>query len=381
NVKVTDSRGRTGEASKQITVLKYERPKITAFAVHRCLADGTLDDEGEYCKVDLSASVTNIANNTYKFSIDVALNGSSTKTTYSLSGANYAINGTKIVPNVNGNSTYVITAYAVDAFYSEYKTLSLSTAFTLVDYYKDGTGIAFGKVAQNPNRAEFGMPIYPMNGIYPVTIPSGSDFNDYNVPNIYSGSYLGQMLNIPSDIAASSTAAFILEVFQTGLSTMRLQRLTTTINSIVTTYERYYNSLKVWTDWFCVSRIGKTGNPILWAGASYMKDTQTAPLSQPVSLMPNGIILVFSRYDVAATKYLNEEFKEFYVSKTIVANQSGMSHSFEMPTHRYTYLCTKMLYISDTQITGHADNNSAGTSALGLAYDNRIFVLRYVLGY
>ncbi len=375
-VKVTDSRGRTGEATKQITVLKYERPKITAFAVHRCLADGTLDEQGTYCKVDLKASITDIANNTHNFSIDVALTGSTAKTRYALTSTDFTFEGSKIIPNVNGNSTYEITVNAIDVFYPEKKMLPLSTAFTIVDFYKDGTGISFGMVAQNPNRAAFKLPIYPLEGVYPVHINLESDLNDYHIPGTYSGGDASSMLNSPT----TAGAAFVLEIYRTGSSTMRLQRFTTTANGNTIVYERYYNG-SVWWAWNCISR---SSNPVLWSGEYYMHApngvAQVANLAEPISKQVNGIILTFAPYyispgETTATAKTWDNI-DIFVSKGSV---TGSVKDFPLAAQTFTLIGIKKLKITDTQIIGDSSNNTSGTTN-GIAWDNAEFVLTKITG-
>lgn len=375
-VKVTDSRGRTGEATTQITVLKYERPKITDFAIHRCLADGTLDEQGTYCKVDLKASITNIANNTHNFSVDIALNQNSTKTRYALTSTGFTFDGSKIIPNVSGNSTYVITVNAIDAFYSESKTLSLSTAFTLVDYYRDGTGISFGMVAQSPNRATFKLPIYPLEGVYPVHINLESDLNDYHVPGMYSGGDASSMLNSPT----TDGAAFIMEVSRAGSSTLRLQRLTTLANGNTTIYERYYNGSS-WWDWNCVSR---SSNPVLWTGCYYMHApngvAQVANLAEPISKQVNGIVLTFAPYyispgETTATAKPWDNI-EVFISKGSV---TGGVKDFPLAAQTFSLIGIKKLTVTDTQIIGDSSNNTSGTTN-GITWDNTKFVLSKVTG-
>ncbi len=111
-----------------------------------------------------------------------------------------------------------------------------------------------------------------------------------------------------------------------------------------------------------------------------MKDTHIITLSQPISLQPNGIVLVFSYYNATEGAAEDVQFKEFFVPKTIVASKPGKGHCFDMSSYKYTACCTKYLYISDSQIKGHADNVAKGTAATGITYNNTYYVLRYVLG-
>lgn len=119
-------------------------------------------------------------------------------------------------------------------------------------------------------------------------------------------------------------------------------------------------------------------NQILWSGGRYMSADHTATLSAAVSAQPHGIVLVFSQYvDGAAA---NQSFCDYFIPKYAIANHSGKGHCIHMSTSSLSLYATKYLYISDTQITGHANNVAYGTSDCGIAYANSNFVLRYVIG-
>lgn len=57
---VTDSRGRTASVSQNISVLAWQAPKVTQLKVERCLANGTLNDDGNYLKFTVTASVSSL---------------------------------------------------------------------------------------------------------------------------------------------------------------------------------------------------------------------------------------------------------------------------------------------------------------------------------
>ena len=121
-------------------------------------------------------------------------------------------------------------------------------------------------------------------------------------------------------------------------------------------------------------------NRVLWEGSYYMTAAQKAGLSETVSSQANGIVLVFSRYDVTNSEVLNEHFSCHFVPKEIIALHSNRGHCFNMNTSTYSYATSKYLYISDTEITGHANNTAAGTGDCGIVYMNNRYVLRYVIG-
>lgn len=241
-VKVTDSRGRTGTASKSITVVKYAKPKIASLAVHRCLSDGTLDDEGESCKIDLNASITNISGNAYNFYIDYSKAGNSSVTTQKISATGYTFNSSIIINGFDGNTAYNITARAVDSFYNDKSTVPLSTAATLIDFHSSGKGIAIGKVAEKADVADFGFPLKLSAGYEAISILSGANLNDYVTPGAYAGINTG-LLNSTGETGKP----FILEVLPTGNNGI-IHRLTVISSTGATVDTRTYIN-KVWSVW------------------------------------------------------------------------------------------------------------------------------------
>ena len=118
-------------------------------------------------------------------------------------------------------------------------------------------------------------------------------------------------------------------------------------------------------------------NKLLWSGAWYMNENQTAALSDKVSNQPSGIVLVFSRYSGGQAQ--NYHWKCFFVPKYMVANHASQGFTFTMNAVDFAYIASKYLYISDESISGNAANTATGT-ANGITYANNSTVLRYVIG-
>lgn len=120
-------------------------------------------------------------------------------------------------------------------------------------------------------------------------------------------------------------------------------------------------------------------NKELWSGAYYMNASQTVTLSEAVSAQPNGIVLVFSAYSNGASD--NAQFHSFFVPKALVAAHPGKGSEFIMASSNTpASFRFKYLYISDTSITGNADNTWDGTASAGVKVTNTGAVLRYVIG-
>lgn len=181
-VKVTDSRGRTGSASKTINVKAYARPKISSFSVRRCNADGTSNDKGEYSKVTASASATSIAGNTLTLKLNVVENGQSTGTTTTLSNTGVTYSGSKIVSNITASKTYKFTITATDAFYSTSKTIPISTAATIIHIGADGKKVGILKSCEG-NGFEVGADSKFFGNVY-IQNSSGVFFK---IPKITAG--------------------------------------------------------------------------------------------------------------------------------------------------------------------------------------------------
>lgn len=116
-------------------------------------------------------------------------------------------------------------------------------------------------------------------------------------------------------------------------------------------------------------------NKVLWSGAWYMNGSQTATLSEAVSAQPNGIVLVFSRYQDGVEQ--NWGFESFFVPKQLVATHPAQGSYFSSNQNGRPW--SKYIYISDTELKGNNDNtNNAEFDGRYLFSD--YCVLRYVIG-
>lgn len=121
-------------------------------------------------------------------------------------------------------------------------------------------------------------------------------------------------------------------------------------------------------------------NKILWSGTSWMEDGITITLSEAISKQPNGIVVVFSWFDLETLQAKNYNYNSFFIPKQLINLNNGVGHNFMMGTQTFNTICNKYLYISDTSISGHSANNAGGTGATGIAFKNTQYVLRYIIG-
>ena len=151
-VKVTDSRGRTAEASKAETVHAYSSPTISARAF-RCNKDGTESSSGVYIAVNFSWEITNLANNNSnakQYFIQYKTSSASSYTT-SVDWTNlssYSGSMTKVLSQTfSTTSSYNIQLKVKDSFGTTTSTLSVSTISALLNIEKNGVGV--GKIHEN----------------------------------------------------------------------------------------------------------------------------------------------------------------------------------------------------------------------------------------
>lgn len=118
---------------------------------------------------------------------------------------------------------------------------------------------------------------------------------------------------------------------------------------------------------------------MLWSGTLYMSDKHEISLSNTVSSMPNGIVLVFTEYvDGAATDY---SYSCHFVPRREVELHPGKSHVFITVAPKLSYFGTKYLYIDNTSIKGNALNIDENVkTSCGIVRNSKHFVLRHVIG-
>lgn len=110
---------------------------------------------------------------------------------------------------------------------------------------------------------------------------------------------------------------------------------------------------------------------------SYLREDQTATLSEAISAQPHGIVLVFSRYDTSDGAAYEDNFTYFFIPKAHVSLHNGKG--VRLGSIGVDGQMMKYIYVSDTVLTGHSSNNDTGTID-GITYANNEWVLREVIG-
>lgn len=230
--------------------LAYVKPRITKLTVARCDADGNLDDNGAYAKVEFSYSCDAKVS-----AIDIEWSSASGGSGYYTApdASSLAQNGTFSTIIGGGKltveSTYDIeVTVADDTDYSDKPATLNGTAF-VVDFRKGGKGVAFGKPAEIDNIMDIAYQTRLLGGLLYPTIKSGTDLNDLRTPNMFIGDNTKTAGYANCPLTVEDAATFTLEVLSAGPSGQVLQRVTRCYKTNPTVYERLYYSSS-WGEWY-----------------------------------------------------------------------------------------------------------------------------------
>lgn len=377
-ITVTDSRGRSASTTKTWTVLPYSAPKIISFQGFRCLADGTENYEGAYLNAAVNFNVSPVNNkNTAAYTLEYKLQ-SATAWTKLTSGAVYALKDNIIsASGIFGlDNSYDVRLSVKDHFVTVRSIIEIPTAFTLLDFNASGRAVAFGKVSELTEGIEFALKTVFSHAETPssvIYLTEGQDLNEILEPGFYSiptSAVSGSLLNKP--YSATSTGSLIVLREGNGVQKAQILHVASKVNGAI--YERCYYS-SAWGEW---KTVYNGGGKILWEGAMYMTASHKITLTEAISKQPSGIVLVFSRYDSATSTPSEHNYNSFFVHKALVAAKPGVGSAFCMNTVNYSMVATKYLYINDTTIAGNDSNDDEGTGN-GVTYNNKAYVLRYVI--
>lgn len=154
---VVDSRGRQS-ADKTITinVQEYTIPNITSWAVIRCLADGTANDDGTYIKISPNYTYTTLGG---KNSVTSNAQYKGTDTSVWVNVGAIATGTSKVTGggNISTSKSFDVSFTVSDNFSSVSRSLIIPTAFATMDFKKGGKGIAIGKAAEHDNLFDIAM--------------------------------------------------------------------------------------------------------------------------------------------------------------------------------------------------------------------------------
>lgn len=164
---VTDNRGRSASASKNMTVLDYTAPSVTKLTVGRCDSDGAANEQGAYVQVTFSATVTALNNKnkaTYKLRYKKSTASTFTESTISAIQDTYTVTSHKTVFAADTGSSYDVEVVVTDNHGTATRSTSASTAFTLMHFGANGTSIGLLKVAEHANAVDVGGDLHLTDG-------------------------------------------------------------------------------------------------------------------------------------------------------------------------------------------------------------------------
>lgn len=174
---VTDSRGRTATLeSSSFVVYAYSVPYITKFTLAR-------ESNGTTVTARLEGGVSSVNGKNAK-TFAVTLNG----VTKTITSTADTVNGTATFTDVSTDKTFEAVAKITDSYTSVSKNAVLPTVAVTMDFYKDGNGIAMGKVAEQGDLLDVAWRIKNASvptliGGLGTSIPSNANLNSTNFIN------------------------------------------------------------------------------------------------------------------------------------------------------------------------------------------------------
>lgn len=169
SVTIKDKRGRSASNSYTMSVQAYSAPSISKLTVHRCDADGTENEQGEHIKVLFSAALTALGNkNTAAYTLKYKKSTATSYTSVTLStfANKYTVTDGAHIFAADSSNSYDVEVEAKDRHGTATRSTSASTAFTLMNWGKDGTSLAIGKVAERANAFEIALKMFDKFGTH-----------------------------------------------------------------------------------------------------------------------------------------------------------------------------------------------------------------------
>lgn len=199
----TDSRSKYTQTSGQITVTAYSNPSLSGTRAARW-SGSSENDESSTVRVFVNGSTYNVNSkglNDGSVTIKTALYGSSawtTRNTRSVSCGSFSY--TFDIGGLDANSRWLVQVTVTDDFgTSTTSTMIVETASAVMDFRGNGTGVAFGKVAESDNLFDVGWNVMFRKWVQTdqyvraVLTSTGNGINDLSRDATYSlppGTYL-----------------------------------------------------------------------------------------------------------------------------------------------------------------------------------------------
>lgn len=404
-VKVTDSRGRTAQASQKVTVHAYSSPTISARAF-RCNSNGTESSSGTYIAVNFSWEITNLASNNSNAKQYFIQYKTSSATSYTTSVdwtnlSSYSGSMTKVLSQTfSTTSSYNIQLKVKDSFGTTTSTLNVSTISALLNIEKNGVGV--GKIHEN-GALDVGGAIHGTN-ILKLTsngksIQLGTGGSDVYITNSASGKYLqlkddGALRYDDKRVFTTEYAQVNYGVGYKGLDNDGNSRTLlsvashngTDVGNTTTKTSLRSSEAPIWWDGsksYTLYNTANHGCKRLASGAYYMNGSQSVGLSDTIWNQAHGIVLVFSAYNPSSGQTYQFDWHTYFVPKSFYTDRESAEGYVLITTFltnpTLANVGTKHLRVYNNKITGD-DRNTQSGSGSGISFKNNEWVLRYVYG-
>lgn len=273
SVTVTDTRGKTKTlASSAFTVYAYANPTITSFTLERQADETTVI-------ATVKGSVSAVNNKNAK-NITVTLND----VTQTITSSSYTINGTTTFTNVPTDITLTAMAKIWDGYTADNpakREAVLPTVAVTMDFWKEGNGVAFGKVAEQGNLLDIAWNI--KNNSVPTLlgglgqpIPAKANLNTLEF--ITPGNYVCALNDTAKTLVNSPTVyAFNMQVsncldtwtnVQTGSYMYLIRKITNLDGNIWVQYVRKEGGDWRYTGWRMIVDTGSCRDYVIEQGIS-----------------------------------------------------------------------------------------------------------------
>lgn len=155
-VTVTDGRGRSVSKTAEIICYAYEAPRFTEFKAYRVSSANstTQSEKGEFIRCEYKLAYSSV-NNTNRFTVDAYYKtGTGNFTKASSSNSNDV--GSIILSDCLATSTYTVYLTVKDNYSNAVQSTQLSvfSSSKILNIRPDGSGVAFGKMAETDNTFE-----------------------------------------------------------------------------------------------------------------------------------------------------------------------------------------------------------------------------------
>nr|DAV20172.1 MAG TPA: protein of unknown function DUF859 [Caudoviricetes sp.] len=212
---VTDTRGRKTTEVISIEVVEWYKPKISDFRAERCDSKGNIQEDGESLKITYSFDIATVLNkNNKRVVFGYAEPGDATFTNFK-EITNLYNESNSFITNAtfSADSSYLIRMTVYDTFTYVKRYDEVETDITVFDIYKNGSGIAFGKVAElegyfdNALKTKFRDTVEFMNDREWTNIPLSAEFKAYDTEQIPQYRIKGNVVEIKGAVSPVASYA------------------------------------------------------------------------------------------------------------------------------------------------------------------------------